>query len=103
MIARIWHGVVPAAKAADYLKSLEGTGLPDYKNTPGNQGVQVLQRTIGEHTHFLLITLWESYDAIRAFAGDDIEKARYYPEDEDFLLELEPTVSHYEWQAYQSS
>lgn len=100
MIARTWHGVVPAAKAAAYLQYLERTGLPDYKHTPGNRGVQILQKTEGDQTHFLLISLWDSYEAIRAFAGDDIEKAHYYPEDTEFLLELEPTVSHYDWQEY---
>ena len=100
MIARTWHGAVPAEKAAEYMKYLERTGLPDYKNTPGNKGVQILTRTENGVTHFLLISLWESYDAIRAFAGDDIDKAHYYDEDRAFLLELEPTVFHYEWQEY---
>lgn len=100
MIARIWHGVTRAEQAADYLKYLEATGIPDYKNTPGNKGVQVLQRIDGDQAHFTLISLWESYDAIRAFAGDDIEKAHYYPEDEQFLLEMEPTVTHHDWSSY---
>lgn len=46
--------------------------------------------------HYLLLTLWDSVDAIRRFAGDEYEKARYYPEDKNFLLELEPFVTHYE-------
>ena len=96
MIARLWHGAVPAAKAEAYARYLEQTGLPDYRATPGNRGVRVLRRTEGHVVHFLLVTFWESFDAIRAFAGDDVERARYYPEDEDFLLELEPTVVHYE-------
>ena len=50
----------------------------------------------GNKAHFLLLTLWESEDAIKRFAGSNIEKAKYYPEDELFLLELEPTVTHYE-------
>lgn len=100
MIARIWHGTVKAARAGEYLKYLEATGLKDYKNTPGNRGIQVLQRTEGDTAHFTLITLWDDVDAIRAFAGDDIETARYYPEDTEYLLELEPSVTHYEWQEY---
>jgi heme-degrading monooxygenase HmoA len=70
--------------------------VPDYRATEGNRGVQVLRRDEGGRTHFLLVSLWESWDAIRAFAGDDPERARYYPEDEEFLLELEPRVTHYE-------
>lgn len=96
MIARLWHGAVPEALGDAYLEYLERTGLPDYRATPGNRGVQVLRRTEDGRTHFLLVTLWESWDAIRAFAGDDLERARYYPEDAEFLLELEPRVTHYE-------
>lgn len=96
MIARTWHGAVPADEADAYHEYLLQTGIPDYKKTPGNQGVYVLRRTEGGVTHFLLLTLWDSFESIRAFAGDDVERARYYPEDETYLLELEPTVMHYE-------
>ncbi len=96
MIARLWHGAVPAGQADAYLRYLEKTGIPDYRGTPGNRGVYVLFRREREVAHFLLATLWESREAIGAFAGEDIERAKYYPEDSDFLLELEPTVAHYE-------
>jgi heme-degrading monooxygenase HmoA len=96
MIARTWHGMVPSARADEYQAYLERTGLPDYRATPGNRGVWVLRRAEGERTHFLLLSLWESMDSIRAFAGDEVERARYYPEDEGFLLELEPHVTHYD-------
>ncbi len=96
MIARTWHGRVPAAKADLYYAYLRRTGLPDYAATPGNRGVLVFRRTEGEVTHFVLTTLWDSVDAIRSFAGDDYERARYYPEDDDYLLEREPLVTHYE-------
>jgi hypothetical protein len=46
--------------------------------------------------HFLFFSLWDSWEAIRAFAGEDVDRARYYPEDAEYLLELEPTVTHYE-------
>lgn len=96
MIARTWHGRVPRTKAAAYRRYLEATGLPDYRSTPGNRGVLVLTRDEGDVTHFLLVSFWETLDAIRAFAGDDLERARYYPEDTEFLLEMEPTVTHYD-------
>jgi heme-degrading monooxygenase HmoA len=96
MIARTWHGMVPATRADEYKAYLERTGLPDLRATPGNRGVWVLRRTEGDRTHFLLVSLWDSMDSIRAFAGDDVERARYYPEDKDFLLELEPHVTHYD-------
>jgi len=96
VIARLWNGTVPTDRADAYLEYLNRTGVPDYRATEGNRGVQVLRRDEGGRTHFLLVSLWESWDAIRAFAGDDPERARYYPEDEEFLLELEPRVTHFE-------
>jgi heme-degrading monooxygenase HmoA len=96
MIARLWHGAVLAKDGDAYMRYLEKTGIPESRATPGNRGVYVLRRQDGDAAHFLFVSLWESREAIRAFAGEDIERARYYPEDEAFLLELEPTVTHYE-------
>jgi heme-degrading monooxygenase HmoA len=96
MIARTWHGAVPAEDADAYHEYLLETGVPDYQRTPGNRGVYVLRRTEGGTAHFLLVTLWDSLEAIRGFAGDDIERARYYPEDEAYLIEREPSVTHYD-------
>ena len=96
MIARLWHGAVPADRDDAYFGYLEKTGIPDSRSTPGNRGVYVLRRRDGDVAHFLFLSLWESRDAIRAFAGADIERARYYPEDAGFLLEQEPTVTHYD-------
>lgn len=96
MIARTWHGMTEASKADEYRDYLDKTGVAEYRATPGNLGVYVLRRFDGNTAHFLLLTLWESEEAIKRFAGPNIGKARYYPEDERFLLELEPTVTHYE-------
>ena len=96
MIARVWHGRVPAGKADAYYAYLQRTGLADYAATPGNRGVWVLRRTEGDVVHYSLMTLWESLAAIERFAGDAPERARYYPEDADYLLECEPLVTHFE-------
>jgi heme-degrading monooxygenase HmoA len=96
MIARLWHGRVPASKTDAYLAFLHQSGITDYEATEGNRGVTVLRRIEGDEAHFLLISLWDSLDVIKNFAGDDISKAHYYPEDQDFLLEFEPNVVHYE-------
>ncbi len=96
MIARIWHGVTDRSKANEYLGYLEESGIKEYRRTEGNRGVFVLRRDEGDRTHFLLVSLWDSFDAIRRFAGPDMERAVYYPRDEEFLLEPEPGVSHYE-------
>src|SRR5207248_2475975 len=95
MIARIWRGVVRAQQADEYYRYLEETGLKEYRQTPGNRGVQVLRRIQGETCEYLLITFWESWEAIRRFAGVQPEKAVYYPRDLDFLPELEPNVQHF--------
>lgn len=96
MIGRTWHGRVPTDKSEAYYAYLLRTGLTDYAATPGNRGVHVLRRTEGGVTHFLLLTFWDSLDAIKAFAGPDYARARYYPEDDEYLLEREPFVVHYE-------
>ena len=96
MIARVWHGMVLEEQADAYHAYLLRTGVPDLQATPGNRGVYVLRQVEGPHAHFVLMSLWDSLEAIRAFAGDDVERARYYPEDASYLLELEPAVTHYE-------
>ena len=96
MIARTWHGVVPAEKEEKYLEYIKQTGVVDAEATKGNQGVFVLRRREADKTHFLFLSLWESMEAIKAFVGDDVEKALYYPEDAAYLLEMEPGVKHYD-------
>lgn len=96
MIARIWHGVTPKSKADEYVEFLNKTGVKDYRATEGNRGVHVLRSVEGEQAHFLTLTFWDSVEAIKKFAGEDHKKARYYPEDKNYLLEFEEKVAHYE-------
>ena len=95
MIVRMWHGCVPTAKAPAYREFLNQRAISDYRSVPGNISVHILERPEGGVTHFITMTYWDSLGAIRAFAGNDIEAAKYYPEDKEFLLEFEPTVVHY--------
>lgn len=96
MIARIWHGRTHASKAESYVSFLRQSGLPDYRKTEGNLGAYILRRIEGDQAHFLTVSFWKSLDAVKTFAGEDYEKAHYYPQDKEFLLEFEPTVHHYE-------
>ncbi|MDQ3751089.1 MAG: antibiotic biosynthesis monooxygenase [Acidobacteriota bacterium] len=96
MIARIWHGTTEADKADEYFDYLNKTGIPDYRATEGNRGAYILRKIEGDKAHFYTFSFWDSLDSIKEFAGDDYEKARYYPEDEKFLLEFEPTVQHFD-------
>jgi heme-degrading monooxygenase HmoA len=92
----MWHGTTPAAKADEYLAFLQARAVPDYAKTPGNLSVQILRRIEGDVAHFITLTRWESLAAIEAFAGTDISRAKYYPEDSQYLLEFEPAVQHFE-------
>ncbi|MEW9573395.1 hypothetical protein ABQJ54_16685 [Rhodanobacter sp. Si-c] len=103
MICRIWHGITPRSKADAYAGFLEQRAIPDYRSIPGNRHVAVLRRDEGEVTHFLTVTHWDSAESIRDFAGDDLLKARYYPEDQDYLLEFEPLVQHFVVTAFENS
>ena len=96
MITRMWHGLVPTSRAKAYRDFLNVRAIPDYQSVAGNISVHILERTEGEITHFITLTFWQDLGSIRAFAGEEVETAKYYPEDKDFLLEFEPTVVHYE-------
>jgi drug/metabolite transporter (DMT)-like permease/heme-degrading monooxygenase HmoA len=96
MIARTWQGVVPSDKADAYYDYLMETGVAACESTEGNKGVYLLRRDEGVNTRFLFMSMWDSMDAIKQFAGDDPEVARYFPEDEDYLLEKTPNVEHFE-------
>lgn len=96
MMARIWHGITNRENADEYLEYISKTGIFDYRRTPGNKAAFVLRRDEGKITHFITFSLWDSIDSIINFAGVDYDKAKYYPNDEKFLLEFEPTVQHYE-------
>ncbi|MGI8858035.1 MAG: hypothetical protein ACR2JW_20035 [Thermomicrobiales bacterium] len=96
MIARIWRGETTAANADTYLDYLRRTSIAETPTIPGNRGMQILRRINGDRAQFMTIILWDSLDAIRAFAGDDIETAVFYPEDDAYLVSKELTVAHYE-------
>ena len=96
MIARLWHGVTEASKADEYLAFVRKRAIPAYTSVAGNQGAYVLRRIEGTRAHFLTLSFWSSLDAVRGFAGEDVEQARYFPEDDAYLLEFEPNVKHYE-------
>ena len=96
MIARMWHGITPLEKADKYTEFLNARAIPDYRSTPGNLSVFILRRDEGDQTHFITLTFWESLERIRGFAGEEVDRAKYYPEDREFLLGFEPKVQHWE-------
>jgi heme-degrading monooxygenase HmoA len=95
VICRMWHGRTSRANADEYARFLARRAIPDYQSIPGNVSAAVLRCDDVEATHFITLTYWESEPAIRAFAGDEVLTAKYYPEDQGFLLEFEPRVRHF--------
>jgi heme-degrading monooxygenase HmoA len=96
MIARIWRGAVRAQDADAYAAYVQRTGIEGYQRTPGNRGAWMLRRVEGERAEFVTLSFWESRAAIEGFAGPDIEQAVFYPDDDQFLIDRDLTVSHYE-------
>ena len=96
MIARIWKGVVQSADADAYADYIRETGFAAYADTPGNVSAWMLRRDEEGRTEFITLSFWESFDAIRTFAGPDIDAAVLYPEDERYLIGGESTITHYE-------
>ncbi|WP_127546604.1 hypothetical protein [Actinoplanes sp. OR16] len=97
MIARMWRGWVPTERVGAYTTYIEQTGLTGYRRTPGNLGAQMWSRDLGDgRSEVTTLSWWESLDAIRGFAGDDISQAVFYPEDDAFLIDRETTVTHHE-------
>jgi len=94
-IARVWRGAVRRSDADRYADYIRGTGVKEYAATPGNRAVLMLRRDDGDRSEFVMVTLWDSLDAVRGFAGDDVERAVFYPEDDAFLLERDVTATHY--------
>ena len=96
MITRIWHGRTNPQNSEGYLQFLLTKGTDEYLETSGNLSVKVWERKKPEYTDFWTVTEWNDPEAIKLFAGNDYEKAKYYPEDEGILLEFEENVDHYQ-------
>jgi heme-degrading monooxygenase HmoA len=96
MIARSWRGRVRAHDAEAYYRYLMETGLADYGRIPGCEAIHPLRRQDSDVVEYRLMSLWRDEGSIRDFAGHDPLRARYYPEDARYLLEMEPHVTHHE-------
>ena len=95
-IMRLWHGEVAIEKADKYEKFMIERAAPDYSSIAGLIKLYFQRRNEENTAHFLLVTLWDSIESVKNFAGDNPEIAKYYPEDDNFLLEKEEHVSMYE-------
>ena len=95
MVVRTWRGWTRTEDTDAYAEYILGTGIVEYKATPGNQGAYLVSRPDGDRTEFVTISFWDSRESIVAFAGDDIDRAVFYPKDERFLIDREATVKHF--------
>ena len=96
MIARTWRGWTNTIDADGYVEYLLRTGIKEYRETPGNRAAYILRREDGDRTEFVTLTFWESLDAVKRFAGEEPERAVFYPEDDRFLVDRDTTASHFE-------
>jgi heme-degrading monooxygenase HmoA len=97
VIARLWRGWVRTEDRDVYAAYIEGTGMVEYRRTPGNRGAYMLLRDLGDgRTEIVTLSFWDSREAITGFAGEDIDHAVFYPEDDRYLVDREVTVTHYE-------
>lgn len=96
MIARLWRGATHERDAERYVEYQERTGLAEYRAIPGNRAALVLRRVIDGRAEFLFVTIWDSEDAVRRFAGAEPGRAVFYPEDDEFLIERDDHVTHFD-------
>jgi len=97
VILRKWTGRIRSADEEEYGAYVARTGAEDYSRTPGNLGFQILMRSLGDGiSEVTTLSWWESMSAIQGFAGDNPELARYYPDDDRFLLDRPMHVEHHQ-------
>jgi heme-degrading monooxygenase HmoA len=96
MIARTWRGWVRRQDADAYAAYMRETGIAGYTTTAGNRLTLMLRRDVEDRTEFVMLTLWDSMQSVKAFAGEDPQRAVFYPEDDRYLVEREWTATHFE-------
>lgn len=94
-VARVWHGVTPKVKRDEFIHYVGRTGIKDLRSSKGNLGAYLFTRDVGDNTEFLLVSLWDSEESVKKFAGGDMKRPKYYKRDSEFLAELEPSVAHF--------
>jgi heme-degrading monooxygenase HmoA len=96
VIARLWHGWTTAANADAYETLLRTEVLPGIDRIAGARGAYVLRSALEDEVEFVTITLWDSLDAVRAFAGEDYDVAVVPPAARQLLSRFDERSRHYE-------
>ena len=96
MIARMWRGSAIRERADDYVKHLEQSVVPELRQIDGFRGVYLLRQESSDGVEFVVLTLWESMEAIRKFAGENPEVAVVAPAARELFREYDAEVKHFE-------
>ena len=96
MIVRLWRGLAPASTAGAYQEHAAQTVFPSLSQLDGHRGAWLLRREVEGQTEFLVMTLWDSHDSVKAFAGDDVSTAIVEPEGRAALSRFDDFATHYE-------
>lgn len=94
-VARIWRGATRPEDASRYREVLRADAQ-EVRGADGNVAVFVLETVVDARAEYIFLSLWESMDSVVEFAGADVERAVYFRDDSDVLLELTPRVDHYQ-------
>jgi len=96
MIIREWRGRALRSREGAYLDHFNNSVLPQLKDVPGFIGAHLCCRPKGDLMEFVVLTRWESFEAIRRFAGPKFERAVVEPAAAAALTDFDPVVQHYE-------
>jgi heme-degrading monooxygenase HmoA len=96
MIERHWTGVVKAEEAENYIRHLQTKTFPHLSGLVGFINASILRRPSDKGVDFLIVTVWDSIESIRQFAGEDVEAANVPQEAREMMVEFEPRAKHYE-------
>jgi len=95
MVARIWHGRTPADKTDEYRQYLFDVGVKKIASLPGNRGVQMMVSKSADQGEFMIVSYWDSIEAIKGYAGEDYTRVHDLPRDKEFLIDQEKLVRHF--------
>jgi len=96
MILRMWKGQATPEKAEKYVQHARKNVFPELRRIEGHRGAYLLRRAMNGAVEFVVLTLWDSMDAVRKFAGAKPQRAVVAPDAQALLSRFDDFVSHYE-------
>ncbi len=96
MIARTWKAVADKDHVKDYVAHFENNVFPELRQVMGFLGAYVMEKPVGDGMEIQVMTLWESMEAVRGFAGEQVDQAVVEPKAQAVLRSFDTTVSHHE-------